>query len=179
MDIRSARGSALADRDTVDQLRRDEPTPAEILQARLEEAGATLMALAVRGVRPAQIRSAHPEVVHEAIEAYGWTEEDMPFAAPSARAITRMDEAFGWIALLTLDPGRPGSGERWSRHGPAMYRRLILSRSYTNPRTGRHVFSWRRLGRVLGTSQETARLWHAQALDRLLGAMNRAGIRLT
>ena len=126
------------------------------------------MALNVPGCRPSGARTWWPTVLHNSAEAYGYTEEDMPIRAPSARAITRMDEALGWIRLIPLDPARAGSGDLHSRHGGAILRRIVECRCLVNPRSGRHVFSWRRLGDHLSCNHEAARQWHARGLALVL-----------
>lgn len=152
------------------------PETVEELELRLADAGRTLMALAVRGTRPAGYRTYWPEVVDSAAEAYGYTEEDCPVPAPSNRAISRMDEAFRWVALIPLDPPRPGSGDTHSRHGGAMLRRVILGRCLTNPRSGRAVMSWRKLGKRLGSNHEAVRQWHALGLARILARLHGAPV---
>jgi hypothetical protein len=66
---------------------------------RLEEAGATLLALPGTGYST-RLRVSHLDVVHEAQVAYGWEAGKIRPPVPSASRITRMDEALAWIALI-------------------------------------------------------------------------------
>ncbi|WP_203414639.1 hypothetical protein [Entomobacter blattae] len=63
---------------------------------------------------------------------------------PPPHAIDCMDEAFSWVQLISAPPK--------SSHGGAVRRRLVLLRSFVNVRSGRHIFSWSRLGRILGAN---------------------------
>jgi hypothetical protein len=156
------------------------PDSLELLTARLEAAGTALLGLQVKGIRPAGFRSNMPEVVHTLEESYGWeelTEADLPIPVPSARSITAMDEALAWVqAAIPLDTARPGSGLKHAYHGGAVLRRLVLARSLVDPRTGRNVFSWRRLAKVFHCSPESARQWHARGLDLILAHLRRQRI---
>src|SRR3954470_10802223 len=68
---------------------------------RLEEAGATLLALPGTGWST-RLRSSSLEIVRTALEAYGWTKARIRPLVPSAEKITRMDEAMSWIPLIPL-----------------------------------------------------------------------------
>lgn len=125
--------------------------------ARLEEAGATLLAMRLLGVAPAGLRSSMPEVLRDAIEAYGWEPEPMRAAIPDCAAITRMDEAFGWLALVP--PGK------------RVIRRIVAARALVHPLSGRHCFTWRRVGAVIGASYEAARVWHGQGIDIIVSGL--------
>src|SRR3978361_336671 len=69
---------------------------------RLEEAGATLLALPGTGWAT-RARSSSIEVVRAALEAYGWNTARLRPAVPSAEKIDRMDEAMAWIVLIEND----------------------------------------------------------------------------
>ena len=129
---------------------------------RLEEAGATLLALPNRG-QPAGMRVGWPEVVHDIREAYGYTGAALRPAIPAAAAISRMDEALGWVLLLPSDM--------------VLHRRLVGARMLVSPVTGRHVFSWRRIGGMVGLHYEAVQRQHALAIRIIvvaLGARRRA-----
>lgn len=150
------------------------PLDVEQLQTLLEAAGETLMRLAVRRTYPAGFRQYWPDVLHEVMEAYGYTEEDMPIAPPRPRQVSAMDEAFGWVlAHIPPDPPHRGEAELYSRHGGAVTRRLILMRALISPRSGRNVFSLRRLAKALHCSPEAARQWHARGLERIVAGIHR------
>ncbi|NNM55597.1 DUF6362 family protein, partial [Acidocella sp.] len=67
--------------------------------ARLEAAGATLLALPSRGYST-QLRQMKFDIVHTALEAYGWEGAAVRPPVPSAAAISDMDEVFGWLTLI-------------------------------------------------------------------------------
>lgn len=149
------------------------PETLDELRAVLEDAGGTMLALAVRGTRPAGYGSGMPTPVQDVNEAYGWTEEDMPLPVPSARSISAMDQARGWIALIPLDPPRRGSGLLASPHGGAILRRVVEARSFVNPRSGRNTFSYARLAKLLRCSKAAVAGWHAAGLAIILRELHR------
>jgi hypothetical protein len=124
---------------------------------RLEEAGATLLSLPGTGYSP-RLRVSQLDVVHTALEAYGWDKGRMRPPVPSASRITRMDEALGWITLIPAD-----------RY---VLRRIVGARSLVSPVTERHLYSWRRLGEVLGADHKAVQRWHAKGIDILVGAVS-------
>src|SRR5580698_3145037 len=69
----------------------DQPMDAEYVIYRLEEAGATLLALPGTGWST-RLRSSPIEIVRTALEAYGWDAARIRPAVPSADKIDRMDE---------------------------------------------------------------------------------------
>jgi hypothetical protein len=123
---------------------------------RLEEAGATLLALPGSGYSP-RLRMAHLDVVQSAVEAYGWQGGRLRPAMPTAVAISRMDEAMGWITLIPQDR--------------FVLRRIVGARSLVSPITERHVFSWRRLATLLGADHKAVQRWHGQGIDMMVAAI--------
>lgn len=136
-----------------------DPDPETLLVARLEEAGATLLALPSRGPSTglAQLRY---EVVHTALEAYGWEASRIRPTAPSARAIDRMDEAMRWLVLIPE--------ERF------VLRRIVGARALVHPITQRHLFPWRRLGTMLGTDHKAVQRWHRDGIRLILSGLTGA-----
>jgi len=134
------------------------PLDAELVTARLEEAGATLLALPGTGWTT-KLRASSLEIVRAAIENYGWTESRVRPAIPSAARISRMDEAMGWITLIPLD-----------RY---VLRRIVGARSLVSPTTDRYLFPWRRLAAVLGADHKAVQRWHRQGIDMIVAALNR------
>ena len=137
----------------------DPTLDADYVVYRLEEAGATLLALPGTGWTT-RLRSSSLEIVRTALEAYGWTEARIRPAVPSAGKITRMDEALGWIPLIPLD-----------RY---VLRRVVGARSLVNPLTDRHLYPWRRLGVALGADHKAVQRWHAQGIRMIVTALNGA-----
>ncbi len=136
---------------------RDGPLDADYVIYRLEEAGATLLALPGTGWST-RLRSSSLEIVRTALEAYGWESERIRPAVPSADKIDRMDEAMGWIPLIPRD-----------RY---VLRRVVGARSLVHPITDRHVYSWRRLGVALGADHKSVQRWHGQGIAMIVGALH-------
>lgn len=139
-------------------------TPEDV-RLRLEEAGQTLMSLPLpKGAFPRDDRSNWPDVVRgyeDAFAALIGASESVKgdFAesrnrvrlTPGAAAIGRMDEALDW--LWRIDDVRK--------------RRLCLCRALVHPVSGRHIVSYRKLGRMFGLHHETIRAWHDRALAQI------------
>ncbi|MFL5289269.1 MAG: DUF6362 family protein [Rhodopila sp.] len=129
---------------------------ADFVIYRLEEAGATLLALPNTGWST-RLRSSSLDIVRTALESYGWTETRIRPMVPSAEKITRMDEAMSWIPLIPLD-----------RY---VLRRIVGARSLVHPITDRHLFPWRRLGAALGADHKAVQRWHAQGIAMIVEAL--------
>ncbi len=132
---------------------------------RLEEAGRTMLALPSGGYST-RLRTSRLDVVRSALENYGWESGGHNSGAgqtklrppvPPAEAITRMDEAMGWIALIPAD-----------RY---VLRRIVGARSLVSPTTERHLFAWRRLGLLLGADHKAVQRWHAQGIALLVAGL--------
>lgn len=134
-------------------------TRADIVIARLEEAGATLLALPDRGFALG-VRTFWPDVVADAREAYGYAAVSLRPAAPSPRDITAMDEALGWLSLI------PDSRRT--------LRRVVGARSLVSPVTGRMLFSWRRIGALVGADHRAVQQWHGKGVALIVEALRRA-----
>ena len=129
---------------------------ADFVIYRLEEAGATLLALPGTGWTT-RLRTSSLEIVRTALESYGWTETRIKPPVPSSEKITRMDEAMGWLPLIPAD-----------RY---VIRRVVGARSLVHPITDRHLFPWRRLGAALGSDHKAVQRWHAQGIDMIVNAL--------
>lgn len=80
-------------------MHRTEPWTQDEVVRRLREAGDTVRRLPKpRG--PIGFGSGWPDVVRDAREAYGYTEGRLRPAAPTPRAIDRMEEVFTWFQYL-------------------------------------------------------------------------------
>ncbi len=123
---------------------------------RLEEAGATLLALPPSGWSTG-LRTANLDIVRTAAESYGWTAKRIRPPMPSAAKITRMDEAMGWIPLIPLD-----------RY---VLRRIVGARSLVHPVSDRHLFPWRKLGDMLGADHKAVQRWHKQGIDLIVAGL--------
>jgi hypothetical protein len=139
---------------------------AEYVIYRLEEAGRALLALPNSGYST-RMRSSHIDIVRSALEGYGWDagrNERSPLRppVPDAARLTRMDEALAWISHIPRD-----------RH---VLRRIVGARSLVSPVTERYLFTWRRLGTLLGADHKAIQRWHAQGVGLIVAAIiNAAG----
>jgi len=129
----------------------------EMVIHRLEEAGATLLALPGSGWST-RLRASSLDIVRSAIESYGWTDKRLRPPIPPAGNITRMDEALAWIALIPLD-----------RY---VLRRIVGARSLVHPITERHLYPWRRIAAAIGADHKAVQRWHAQGIDLIVAALN-------
>lgn len=131
---------------------------ADFVIYRLEEAGATLLALPGTGWTT-RLRTSSIEIVRTALESYGWTSTRIRPPVPSSDKISRMDEAMAWLPLIPLD-----------RY---VLRRVVGARSLVHPITDRHLFPWRRLGAAMGADHKAVQRWHAQGIDMIVAALHR------
>jgi hypothetical protein len=72
-----------------------------------------------------------------------------------------MDEVFGWIGLIPQDR--------------VVLRRIVHARSLVSPLTGRHLYSWRKLGTLLGADHKAVQRWHWDGLGLILDALSNCG----
>ena len=135
------------------------PYDADLVIYRLEEAGATLLALPSTGWTT-RLRGSSLEIVRTALETYGWTPARIRPPVPSSDKISRMDEALGWLSLIPND-----------RY---VLRRVVGARSLVHPITDRHLFPWRRLGKVLGADHKAIQRWHAQGIAMIVAGLKAA-----
>ena len=70
-----------------------------------------------------------------------------------------MDQALAWIPLIPSDK--------------LILRRIVGCRSLVSPLTGRHLFTWRRLARLLGADHKAIQRWHANGIDTIVATLNR------
>ena len=134
---------------------------AALVIARLEEAGAVLLAMPNTGPTT-KLRTVRHDVVHSAVEACGWAliQSRLRPPMPSSVQISRMDEAMGWIATIPQDK--------------YVLRRIVGARSLVSPMTERHLYPWRRLGALLGADHKAIQRWHAQGIELIVTALNRS-----
>lgn len=134
-----------------------DPFPeSESVIACLEEAGATLLSLPPSGFSP-RLRTATLPVLHEAAEAYGWSRAEIRPPMPSAARISRMDHAMGFLGLIPQD-----------RY---VLRRIVGCRALVHPVSGRHLFSWRRLGELLGADHKAVKRWHGEGIRLIVSTL--------
>ncbi len=127
--------------------------------ARLEEAGATLLALPKTGHSTAA-RGFWPDMLRDAfIDRPGAGPMKPP--VPASDRIDRMDEALAWLRLIPADR--------------FVLRRIVGARSLVNPLTERHLFPWRRIGRMVGADHRAVQGWHAYGIDLIVVGLERRG----
>ncbi len=137
----------------------DQITPKGIVAA-LEDAGGVLLSLPNVGFTT-RLRTAHYDIVHAAIEAYGWAsaESRLRPPVPNSAQITLMDEAFAWLTLIPSDK--------------YVLRRIVGARALVSPLTGRHLHPWRRLATLLGADHKAIQRWHGQGIAIITQALAR------
>ena len=137
----------------------DAQIDAETVIYRLKEAGQTLLCLPARGPTTA-LRQTRHQYLADAVEAFA-AEADAPprLPTPSAARITRMDQALAWIPLIPADN--------------LVLRRIVGCRALVSPLTERHLFTWRRLARLLGADHKAIQRWHATGIDTIVATLNR------
>ena len=132
---------------------------AQTVIARLHEAGETLLCLPRSGPTTA-LRQTRHQYVADALHSYIATDAIPPrLPIPPASRITRMDQTLAWIALIPGDK--------------LVLRRIVGSRCLVSPHTGRHLFTWRQLARLLGADHKAIQRWHATGIDTIVAALNR------
>ena len=146
--------------ETDDRHHLPSPTGLEIdpglVVRRLEEAGRTLLALPGSGYST-RLRTSRLDIAAEVGEVLEAAAGRVRAAAPDAAQITRMDEALGWLSLIPQDR--------------FVLRRIVGARSLISPVTDRHLFSWRRLGSVMGADHKAVQRWHGQGIGVLVMAL--------
>ena len=138
-----------------------EPARLKWIEERLEEAGATLLAMPQRGMGPQLRQVRWPETPAEAGSGSVDAGRRLRPAAPSAVEIARMDEAFGWIGLVP--------------HDRVVIRRILHARALVSPLTGKHLYSWRKMGALLGADHKAVQRWHIDGLRLVSAGMRDAG----
>ena len=131
-------------------------SPDDII-ARLEAAGATLLALRI-AIGPQEPRSGLPEPVREVSASYGWSKATPRPATPCAAAIDAMDEALAWVQLIPPD-----------RY---VLRRIVNARALVSPTTQRHLYGWTAIARLIGADRKAVARWHAQGIALIAAGLN-------
>ena len=130
--------------------------PMQTLIERLEQAGATLLALPASG-HSTRLRMTRYECVHDAVAAYGWQPTRLCPVHPSNAAIDQMDESWAWLALIP-EP-------------QALLRRIVGARALVHPITLRHLYPWRRLATLLGADHKSIQRWHKDGIKLILAGL--------
>ena len=138
----------------------------EYVTARLVEAGSALMGMPPNaprmGVKVCDYGFVS-EMCKEAVKAGEPIRVRAP--SPSASAITRMDEAFGWLSLIPA--------HRF------VLRRIVAARSLTSPVTGEPINAWSKLAGALGADYRAIQRWHGQGILIIAQALSASGYQPT
>ncbi len=137
----------------------DTPLDAPAVVTQLEEAGRTLLSLPNTGPTTRLVQGGL-EWIRDASESYGRASARIRPAVPDAAHISRMDRALAWIPLIPIDK--------------FVIRRIVGARSLVDPMTGRHLYSWRRLGTAINADHKAIQRWHAQGIDLIVASLYRA-----
>lgn len=132
--------------------------PAQIVVMRLEEAGATLLAIPYTGYST-KLQTGSLDIVRTAIEAYGWSDAAVRPRRPTPEEVSGMDEAFAWLRFIPP--------ERY------VLRRIVGARALVHPLSDKHLFSWRRLGEMLRSDYRAVQRWHGEAIDLIVRELHR------
>ena len=148
--------------------RRQVKVDSDFVIHRLQDAGMTMMALPSQGARLAikvcdygyvrEAAKAHP--LHAGKRTTGNVSMAMRLPDPDARAIGRMDEAFTWLAMIEN----------------MVTRKIVAVRSLTNPATGREVYSWVQVGKMIGASDKPCKLWYGKGINIIVTELQQKGI---
>lgn len=118
----------------------------------LEWAGAKLIAMPGRRVRPAEPTSLWVDYVQDIRNTDEFRQRlSIRAMAPSAEEITVMD------AILPLP----------SICAEHTTRRVIHARSLVHPVNNRHLYRWTRIAKLLHTDRRTVRRWHHAGIDEI------------
>lgn len=121
---------------------------AALVKARFAEAAETLRALRLSPRDKPSARLTHwPDVVHQAMLAYGWSAARVRLPAPAPDAIDRMDETLAWLWPLEDNE-----------------RRLVMGRAFRLP--------WGRLAEMDGRAARTLRYAHERILAGIAARLN-------
>lgn len=121
-------------------------------RSRLEEAGMTLLALRVGGLRPHGHRCQMPEPVRSIWTAYGVERVRVDWPAPSSDAIDRMEEVMDWLPMVD----------------DVVCRRIVAARMLTHPLSCRPIVSYGRLAKAFNTSRSTVDRWFWRGVDDII-----------
>lgn len=136
---------------------------AELVIHALSDAGATLVALWVQGIRPAGYGSGMPEYGHDEEDMKDQLPDPEKIAQPNAKEVTQMDKVLDWIKLIP-DSKIP-------------LRRVIGYRMLTNVRTEKPLMSWARIALEVGTDKTNCERMYENGVDLIVSKLNEPIIR--
>lgn len=129
--------------------------------ARLEEAGATLMALPSNAPRLGQKVQTYGYVVEQlATDAKADPDHVARLPVPGAAEIDRMDATYSWLGFI---------GNRTTR-------RIVAARSLTRAHTGKPAYSWLKLAKIVGGDVRAIKGWHEKGLAEIAMALGKSRV---
>ena len=126
------------------------------VQLWLEAAGRALLSLPGGGFSP-RLQSGGLDVVRNFAESYGWSEIELKPPRPSPAQIDLMDKRLQWMRFIPDD-----------RY---VLRRIVGARMLVHPIREKHLYSWRRLGQVLGCDHKAIQRWHVEGIDFIVSGL--------
>jgi hypothetical protein len=133
----------------------DRPRDAEYVTWWLERAGMTLLSLPDRGpTLGLKVRSV------EVLLGGGAGGGSRLRRSANAADISAMDEVLGWLRLIP--------------EAKRVVRRIVAARLLVSPETGRHLNSWRRIGRLIGADHHAVQRWHAEGIGLIVQTLGRS-----
>ncbi len=132
---------------------------AELVIGRLNDAGRTLMALWVHGVRPAGYGSGMPEYGHDPEDLRDQMPDPDKIDQPNAREVTAMDDALAWLKHI------PDSKVHW--------RRCVGYRMLTSPRNDKPCWSWKRMAVELRSEPKMCENAYNAGIDLIVVELNK------
>jgi len=151
----------------------------EIVERRLAQAGRVIMMLPMpRHGKPAEPGGVWPDVVQSYWDVMGSNPdedetttieerqrdlvrhlENTARLTATAVDIKMLDEVLGWLWFIKVG--------RW--------RKVVVARMMVRPQTGKHVNSWRQIGRALGTNKDNVMRWHSKGTQAIVDGVARSG----
>jgi hypothetical protein len=126
----------------------------EYLEVRLKEAGSTILCTP-ESLGPTGYHNAWPDIVHDAMTAYGWEAVTVRLPRQSKQRVDEMNEVLDWLQLL-------------NGHEKA----IVMARMLWHPYKIKPVISWYKISRFTGLHKHTCKRYYDAALDRLVGRVN-------
>jgi len=134
------------------------------IKRRIEDAGETEIALRVTGCYPAKYKAAWPDYPQEPSESYGYNETTMKPPQPTASDITDWEEVMEWRFRLS---------KHCRRKKCLHFARMVVLGSLGDPITGKRLYSWRKIGKMIKRDHKTAKSWYDSGIQMLTDLLNR------
>ena len=127
----------------------------------LEWAGSKLLAMPIQRPGPSRIHAIWPEFPHDANTAFGYTELRPIAPRTSADEIPVMDTILELPLLIE---------NLTSRH-------VVQARLLVWPLSGRYIYTWAKLARMLHSDRRTVIRWHLAGLKQITAKVDEARTR--